>query len=595
MTDALLDESQRCVAEIAYGTRQVVTAGPGAGKTETVAALLEHLVEQEGLAMESEILAISFSNAAVNAVDRRLRAKSLPPAIVQTLDSLAADIIRDLGEGDLASMSFDDRILEARKLLDAQHWPRLENVMHLVIDEVQDIVGVRADLLRAILERIDESAGFTLLGDLAQGIYDFQIREGDGSSVPISRTTAVELMHSACADHGAQQRVLSGQYRARTRETSAAAALREAALSTNRRTEIDEFRSSLVVAGDIAKTAESAARWKGSTAFLTTTNGQALLVAQQLNSAGHSVELRRDPREQPYAEWIARALGQSPRRGLERAEFDAAVSRAGASLPTADLWRALRTVAGSRGSELDLTHLAARLALRRSLVPALTDHAGDQFVVSTIHRAKGLEFDNVVLVDFPARDLEADEAAIAEAARVQFVALTRASGRIVRASGPSDSGLTANTFGHNSTRWVRKGFKGGVTNAEIMPADVVPSELRGDDALRAQEALRSARGGMQRFEIVMDPRRSTLNHPVYTIQLGGVVVAVTSDSFGSAIARHRFGTPERGRPVWPTLGPAVSDTLITVPGASDSAAARWGLWLAPRLAGLIHIDWQAAS
>ncbi|WP_166869347.1 UvrD-helicase domain-containing protein [Salinibacterium sp. ZJ70] len=596
MTVTELDDSQRAVVEIGYGTRQVVTAGPGAGKTETVSALLEHLVEDEGLAIESELLVISFSNAAVDAVDRRLRAKSLPPATIQTLDSLAADIIRDLGSDDFSGMSFDQRVVEARRLLSEDDWPRLEDLLHLVVDEVQDIVGVRADLLDALLERLDPKAGFTLLGDLAQGIYDFQIRDRDGSPSPASKTTAVELLHHAYSEHGAEQRVLTGQYRARTRETFAAISLRSSALTADERSEIAKFRASLVVAGDISETATAAARWKGTTAFLTSTNGQALLIAQQLGASGYPVELRRSPRDIPYAGWIAQALGRHPRRGISRSEFEEAVSGSGPMHPSADMWRALRAVTDARSSELDLTHLAARLAIRRSLVPALTGQQTAGMVVSTIHRAKGLEFDNVVLVDFPERFADEEDASAAtEAARVQFVALTRAAGRIVRATGPSDAGLTSTVSPTGGTRWVRKGFKGGVTAIELMPSDVAPFELQGEDGLRAQDALLTSTSGSVDLDLVMNPRRSTLDLPVYSIRLGGIEVAVTSEAFGAAIARQRFKTDDRARPVWPSLRGAVGHPPITIPERNDSIAAPWGLWLAPRISGFLHIDWKAAS
>ena len=44
----------------------------------------------------------------------------------------------------------------------------------MFVDEIQDLVGVRASLVRAILEQLP---GFTLLGDPAQAIYDHQVRD----------------------------------------------------------------------------------------------------------------------------------------------------------------------------------------------------------------------------------------------------------------------------------------------------------------------------------------------------------------------------------------------------------------------------------
>ena len=89
MTAPELDPSQRAAAEIDPSVRQVVVAGPGSGKTEVVSALVAHLVADEGLDPEIDLLIISFSRAAVHAVNRRLRAADIPAsAAVRTLDAL---------------------------------------------------------------------------------------------------------------------------------------------------------------------------------------------------------------------------------------------------------------------------------------------------------------------------------------------------------------------------------------------------------------------------------------------------------------------------------------------------------------------------
>src|SRR4051812_32663733 len=78
--------------------RQLIIAGPGAGKTEVVAALLVGLVEDGGLSATDEILVVSFSRAAVAAVRRRTSASGGTRVTVRTLDSLAARVLDDLDE-----------------------------------------------------------------------------------------------------------------------------------------------------------------------------------------------------------------------------------------------------------------------------------------------------------------------------------------------------------------------------------------------------------------------------------------------------------------------------------------------------------------
>src|SRR4051812_46306974 len=85
-----LDESQLRVAEAPADARMIVTAGAGQGKTEVVAARLRHLLESEGLTGTDDLLVLSFSRAAVAAVQGRVRGDSLLAAVtVRTFDSFA--------------------------------------------------------------------------------------------------------------------------------------------------------------------------------------------------------------------------------------------------------------------------------------------------------------------------------------------------------------------------------------------------------------------------------------------------------------------------------------------------------------------------
>ena len=53
----------------------------------------------------------------------------------------------------------------------------LTDVRHLIVDEVQDLVGVRARLVLAVLATLPPDVGFTLLGDPHQAVYDFQLED----------------------------------------------------------------------------------------------------------------------------------------------------------------------------------------------------------------------------------------------------------------------------------------------------------------------------------------------------------------------------------------------------------------------------------
>lgn len=73
------DESQRAAIEVDADTRQIVIAGPGSGKTQVVSALVERLLEDCDVDANEGLLVLSFSNAAVFAVDQRLAARGVAP------------------------------------------------------------------------------------------------------------------------------------------------------------------------------------------------------------------------------------------------------------------------------------------------------------------------------------------------------------------------------------------------------------------------------------------------------------------------------------------------------------------------------------
>lgn len=594
MTEPQLDDSQLAAVEITAGTRQIVIAGPGAGKTEVVSALIEHLVDDEDIDPVDGMLVISFSNAAVHAVDARLRARvGTRPVSVQTMDSLAAGLLRELSTEDYETLDFDRRIALATRVLRDEGWRRIDDLEHLVVDEVQDIVGVRADFLLAIIEQLPAETGFSLLGDPAQGIYDFQIRADRNGRKPLSTMSSAELVDAVESLPATETRHLTGQYRATTRDTRAAAALRSAVLPGGDPSLLDDFHAAVVPAGTVEDVVDLAARWTGRTAFLTATNGQALLVAGVLRNRT-VVEVRRGTGQRVIAGWVARLLGDLPTDTIARNELDKRVAEQCPELDSALLWRALRGVERGRGTEIDLLRLAQRLRGSRPLTPELVDQPATPVVVSTVHRAKGLEFENVVLVDFPERAWLEDTTDPDERLRARFVSLTRARRLLVRANGPDDRFVRrVRERGLHTERWYEGGYKKWQTfGFEIGVADVEPVPT---DAGRAELQLATQVSAGDVLELRLDRFESTLTVPIYTISHDGVPVARTSRRFGEDLV-SRTGTLEHKRRSWPALGGARVESVATViVDPRPGSITRHGFRLAPMVTGLLHLDWKETT
>ncbi|QWC84554.1 ATP-dependent helicase [Nocardioidaceae bacterium] len=584
MSDIDLDKEQMQVATAAPGTRQVVIAGPGSGKTEVVAALIESLVDDHDVDPDDGIVIISFSNAAVTAAQRRLVTAGFTTVRPRTLDSLAAGILADLAAVDWAPLGFEDRIRLATRLLSEENWDALDDIEHLVVDEIQDVVGTRARFLLALLDNLDDSAGFTLLGDPAQAIYDFQLREaGDKRDAELGSD---RFLGEVLGDAGVLRVVLEGQYRARTREARAAADLRHyVAESSKAPYAVEDFEADLIHVGDVQLAASLLHGWGGVTAFLVENNGQALLVADELTRSGIDVELRRSVHEQPLPSWIARELADSPVIGVTREDFFRAYDDEELAQ---ERWRALRGITGARGRELDLRRLVERLGQPgvASMLPP--DSGAPPVVVSTVHRAKGLEFDNAVLVRFPDKPwLEK----MPEHDRVRFVALTRARGRIVVADGPDDRHVKRLQRSRRG-RWINGGHKKWMTfGVQVMTDDIDQGHPPGDDAEQVQQWLRSDNVAGTQVTFELDERRSASERPCFALKHAELVIGRTSPEFGEELGRRITKRHQDGS-FAAHLGEATIDRVVSVAGprCAEMPGAH-GLWLAPSLASMVPISY----
>lgn len=155
-----------------------VNAGPGTGKTYTVIQRLKTIFQEED--PDGTVLVLCYSRNAVGVIRSRLREE-----LGQALDELIEDerlIVRTFDS--YATWTLDDDLrpglqYDQRIALFLQKLPEdpqvLENVCYLIVDEVQDIVGIRARMVQAMISRMD--GGVLLLGDRCQAIYDWSVRE----------------------------------------------------------------------------------------------------------------------------------------------------------------------------------------------------------------------------------------------------------------------------------------------------------------------------------------------------------------------------------------------------------------------------------
>jgi len=187
---------QQKVIEAPLMSKTVVLAPPGTGKTYAVIQRLLMLSRGELSGALDRVLLVSFSRTAVGEMRRRLEielAKSASSAYtrprIQTLDSFAGtilaqavpDMIREEGNYD-ASIRALTAILEGQSgEVKCNETAALisQRVQCVIVDEVQDIVGDRARLVAALLGALNKNGphGVMMLGDLRQAIFTFQLQK----------------------------------------------------------------------------------------------------------------------------------------------------------------------------------------------------------------------------------------------------------------------------------------------------------------------------------------------------------------------------------------------------------------------------------
>src|SRR5690606_7252643 len=94
---------------------------------------------------------------------------------IVTLDACAWAVQSGFNPEARLTGSFEDNIHDTHRLIreDADERDDLARIEHLIVDESQDIVGPRADLVLAIIDSLDPACGITVFADRAQAIYAF--------------------------------------------------------------------------------------------------------------------------------------------------------------------------------------------------------------------------------------------------------------------------------------------------------------------------------------------------------------------------------------------------------------------------------------
>lgn len=504
------DQSQRDVIEAPHKDRLLVSAGPGTGKTAVACARVAHLIDSEDR-VPNCIWVISFTRTAVREVRDRIASHLSDPSDAHavklaTLDSHAWAIQSGFDEKAAMLGSYDENIERLCDLVrsDEAVAEYLETVEHLVIDEAQDLVGVRADLVIEMIGKLHEDCGVTVFADEAQAIYGFA-DDREARSAPARKPPL-------------PQRIRRG----------AASAFRECELAEIHRTNSpnlikifrDTRRKVLGVAGatrdGLAEVRQEVRRLAHGT--VKTSNGgdwsdledafvlyrrrcDVLLRSSFLVESGVSHRIRMSGLPACIVPWIGGLLSEHTSRDLHREEFTELWSRRVFGTPWAtckpeEAWENLVRVAGRTNDVVDLTLL--RSLLGRKQPPAelcLTEFGERGPVVGTIHASKGREADTVHLMLPHSSEHEIDHE---EEARVVFVGATRGRSELRVGDG---YGQFAGRLEASGRAYSRKTWRGRPkVQVEIgREGDITASGLAGRRYFEAPPQIRAAQDRLRSF------------------------------------------------------------------------------------------------
>lgn len=501
-----------------HNSRLIVEAGPGTGKTAVACARLSNLINEQDIE-PSNTWMISFTRAAVAEIRARLHLYVGDASFsirIATIDSYAWSMHSGHDPNARLTGTYEENIESVIELLktDEDIADELSRIEHVVIDEAQDFVGKRADLIEELIAKLSLDCGVTVFADEAQAIYGFSEEEIKDPKAESDRPLLDRLRVLKAPEF--KVLCLSEIYRT----TSVGlrkifSELRKEIIharkhgSTGLHAEMAQKIGDLADRNDLKWSQMKVADFTANDLLLFRTRTE-VLMASQFCDLPHRLRLSGYTATLPS--WLALCFFDFVEPFLEENMFfdlwSTRIEDKNASeYSPAEAWHRLLRVAGRNDGLVDMKRLRSRLSQSRPPVEFIAGEYGlSGPVVGTIHASKGREASNVILLLSNHTEFENAEDEVEET-RVLFVGATRArTSLIVGKSTLSRSSTLLSGRIYRSTKnktstMVEIGRAGDLSVRGL----VGRSEFSAKDANIAQTFLAKAADVVTTYSLKVDP------------------------------------------------------------------------------------------
>lgn len=419
-----------CIISAPLDSHIILNSGPGTGKTYTIIQRLIYILKNK-LCPAEEIYVLCYTRSAKELVESRINDAVISGEIqpsaknicVLTFDSYATYFLIAMKEQGVITENFENCGYNERIKLfnDNIKQEDFEAVSYFVVDELQDLVNERAEMVLKILENL--KCGYLLAGDRCQSIYDYSADD----DAKISSTEFYKRIEELFPED-MQRYELTVNKRQKSELAAEAEKMRkvllaESFMEQNKYADnmMSKYSADIKIENYIKNLSQSP---DVSTAILCRNNGEAEYISGLLCQKRICHVLNRGvDNVVPIPRWIADVFWDYCRDTIEKNTFIERLKFRTDLTNTETVWKELCALTGLKDNAdiINVSELTKALSTPGNIPPEFYGET-PLLTVSTIHRAKGKEFDNVILIESHIK-YSSDSA---EEARVRYVALTRA-------------------------------------------------------------------------------------------------------------------------------------------------------------------------